>query len=243
MANSASVQLWDTAGTERFRSVSRSYYRGAAGAILVYDISSHNSFTALPTFLNDARALASPNLTVLLAGNKSDLEEPANLIDTPVADTLSFTAYSDGGSATRPPTRQGLGAGAQNTVTIAPDGREVMAGTAAAWASSPAVGIPVAVEVSALTGAGVEELFARLARTILTKIEIGEIDPDDPNSGIQYGDSGGWGGGHTEDGGSVKSGDDGSLRRRGRRRGWGGGMQEWEEVFRLGPGRRRRGCC
>src|SRR5204863_7158407 len=67
------LQLWDTAGTERFRSVSRSYYRGAAGAILVYDVASLASFTALPTVLIDARALASPNLTVLLAGNKTDL--------------------------------------------------------------------------------------------------------------------------------------------------------------------------
>ena len=70
------LQLWDTAGTERFRSVSRSYYRGAAGAILVYDISNQSTFTQLPTFLNDARALASPQMTVVLAGNKADLADP-----------------------------------------------------------------------------------------------------------------------------------------------------------------------
>ena len=52
------LQLWDTAGTERFRSVSRSYYRGAAGALLVYDTTSRASFSNLPTFLHDARALA-----------------------------------------------------------------------------------------------------------------------------------------------------------------------------------------
>jgi Ras-related protein Rab-4B len=56
------------------------------------------------------------------------------------------------------------------------------------------------VEVSALNGDNVEELFNRLARMILTKIELGEIDPDDPASGIQYGDLG-W-----DDGGSMKSG-------------------------------------
>ncbi|OBT57455.1 hypothetical protein VE04_02296 [Pseudogymnoascus sp. 24MN13] len=67
------LQLWDTAGTERFRSVSRSYYRGAAGAILVYDITSAATFAALPPFLADARALASPRLTTLLVGNKEDL--------------------------------------------------------------------------------------------------------------------------------------------------------------------------
>lgn len=82
---------------------------------------------------------------------------------------------------------------------------------------------------------------------ILTKIELGEIDPDDPRSGIQYGDSGGW-----EDGGSVKSGftlaEEGGYGRRKRKGmgagGWGGGMREWEAVFRLdGVGRRRRGGC
>src|SRR6201996_2632723 len=76
------LQLWDTAGTERFRSVSRSYYRGAAGAILVYDITSHSSFRSLPPFLSDARALASPQLTTLLAGNKSDISDPTD-VDPP----------------------------------------------------------------------------------------------------------------------------------------------------------------
>lgn len=53
-----------------------------------------------------------------------------------------------------------------------------------------AAGIPQALETSALTGENVDEAFARLARIILTKIELGEVDPDDPSSGIQYGDFG-----------------------------------------------------
>ena len=77
-------------------------------------------------------------------------------------------------------------------------GREVTHEEAARWASGSA--IPVSVEVSAYTGEGVEEVFTRLASMILTKIELGEIDPDDPMSGIQYGDSMGW-----DDGGSLKS--------------------------------------
>ncbi|TRM69978.1 ras family-domain-containing protein [Schizophyllum amplum] len=69
------LQLWDTAGQERFRSVTRSYYRGAASAILVYDITNRDSFTNLSRWLADARALASPDLVVVLVGNKSDREE------------------------------------------------------------------------------------------------------------------------------------------------------------------------
>lgn len=54
--------------------MTRSYYRGAAGALLVYDISSRESYNALANWLADARTLASPNIVVLCVGNKRDLE-------------------------------------------------------------------------------------------------------------------------------------------------------------------------
>lgn len=250
------LQLWDTAGTERFRSVSRSYYRGAAGAVLVYDVSSHRSFSALPTFLMDARALASPNLTVLLAGNKADLasEMPDEGIRPPPTPSSTSSKQSSfvvdsGGDSIR--SASGPGAGTRMTATFAPQGREVSAEEASHWAAK--LNIPVAVEVSALTGEGVEELFTRLARIILTKIELGEIDPDDPQSGIQYGDGGLYGHG-TSDASSTRSGfgfdDDNAvqLQRRNSRRGttnWKSGMREWEDVFGLSGSqqRRNRGCC
>lgn len=237
--------------------MSRSYYRGAAGAILVYDLASHASFSALPTFLNDARALASPNLTLLLAGNKLDLTSEAlssvSAAGNNVSSRHSTTSDDSVGAGVRLSSSHssiGYGLGSQLTATVATQGREVTAEEASRWASRSAV--PVSVEISAFTGDGVEEIFARLAGMILTKIELGEIDPDDPMSGIQYGDGGGW-----EDAGSVKSVgttiEEGGLGRR-RRKGqgkatagmgaWGGGMREWEAVFRLdGAGRRRRGGC
>ncbi|ROV92836.1 hypothetical protein VPNG_09120 [Cytospora leucostoma] len=275
------LQLWDTAGTERFRSVSRSYYRGAAGAILVYDITNHSTFTNLQPFLNDARALASPNLTLILAGNKVDLADSHTLIDTSMptsmptpipssygsTSTITAPGYS-AASVTSTTSRSSIaterdhwggggGGGSlsahQQRATIAPDGREVSPADASRWASN--VNVPVTMEVSAFTGEGVDEVFARLARMILTKIELGEIDPDDPMSGIQYGDAGGiWhNSGASTDGASVKS----SLtadeigvagRRRGKgggksRSGWGGGIREWEEVFTLSNRRSRKGCC
>lgn len=264
------LQLWDTAGTERFRSVSRSYYRGAAGAILVYDVASLASFHALPTFLSDARALASPNLTVILAGNKSDLAEARDPVQggtpqqqqepTPAASSASsrqsYFPYDSGGSVGA----TGLASSTRSrgnsinhslqtgkwTATTSIDGREVTPDMASRWASR--VHVPVTMEVSALTGENVDELFNRLARMILTKIELGEIDPDDPASGIQYGDGGGpW------DGSSIRSGatgDDGrgsTLRRR-RKRGGGrngvlAGLSEWEDVFRRPASRGGPRCC
>lgn len=255
------LQLWDTAGTERFRSVSRSHYRGAAGALLIYDIASRASFNALPDFLNDARALASPDLTLILVGNKCDLasESSARTNDnvTEGSTRQPITSSSISSKTSSLPldddsvrSSTGLGIGSQWRLTVAPDGGEVTSEESSRWASSS--NIPVYVEVSALSGDNVDEIFARLARMILTKIELGEVDPDDPQSGIQYGDSGTWGIG-TSDGGSIKSGVTaenrvGRGKRKGRTRtgtnGWKGGIREWEEVFRLdGSSRRRKGGC
>ncbi|EED12581.1 Ras family GTPase (Rab4b), putative [Talaromyces stipitatus ATCC 10500] len=266
------LQLWDTAGTERFRSVSRSYYRGAAGAVLVYDVSSYASFAALPTFLMDARALASPNLTTILAGNKTDLlvdgdetemEETEDEASTSIANSVSssrntsmymFDAASSktGAGSLRSVTSTNFStAGTRLTATKASHGRQVSDLEAIEWATRS--NIPVAVEVSAFSGQNVEELFTRLARIILTKIELGEIDPDDPQSGIQYGDSGAWGMA-ASDAASVRSGltvDDSASQLHGRRKrnakrsnnsSWMGSAGEWGDVFRI-TGSTRGGCC
>jgi len=67
------LQCWDTAGTESFRSITRSYYRGAAGCLLVYDVTSRNSFNNCRSWLADVREHADPHLTCILVGNKVDL--------------------------------------------------------------------------------------------------------------------------------------------------------------------------
>ena len=69
------LQIWDTAGQERFRTLTRSYYRGAAGALLVYDITSRDSYNCVSSWLTVAKNLTSPNTVVYLIGNKSDLHE------------------------------------------------------------------------------------------------------------------------------------------------------------------------
>lgn len=68
------LQVWDTAGQESFRSITRSYYRGAAGALLVYDITRRDTFQHLGRWLEEARQHAHPNMAILLIGNKNDLE-------------------------------------------------------------------------------------------------------------------------------------------------------------------------
>mmetsp|Transcript_10181 Transcript_10181/g.29670 ORF Transcript_10181/g.29670 Transcript_10181/m.29670 type:complete len:253 (+) Transcript_10181:140-898(+) len=69
------LQIWDTAGQESFRSITRSYYRGAAGALLVYDITRRETYNHLTSWLDDARTHSNSNMTIMLIGNKSDLEQ------------------------------------------------------------------------------------------------------------------------------------------------------------------------
>lgn len=71
---SVKLQIWDTAGQESFRSITRSYYRGACGALLVYDVTQRESFTHLQSWLEDAKANANTALVIMLIGNKCDLE-------------------------------------------------------------------------------------------------------------------------------------------------------------------------
>ncbi|KAF4527637.1 hypothetical protein B566_EDAN016197 [Ephemera danica] len=125
------LQIWDTA-------VTRSYYRGAAGALLVYDITRRDSFNALANWLADARTLASSNIVILLVGNKSDLE----------------------------------------------DQREVTFLEASRFAQENEL---LFLETSAKNGHNVQEAFLKCTKSIVTKIETGELDPDRIGSGIQYG--------------------------------------------------------
>ena len=69
------VNVWDTAGQEQFRALMSAYYRGAVGALLVYDITSASSFTSLEHWISEVRDSASPDITCLLIGNKSDLAD------------------------------------------------------------------------------------------------------------------------------------------------------------------------
>ncbi|KAI8077355.1 ras-related protein rab-21-like protein [Gilbertella persicaria] len=71
---SVRLQIWDTAGQERFRSMAPMYYRGASAAILVYDITSEESFTELMSWMEELKKNMSENLLIHIVGNKIDLE-------------------------------------------------------------------------------------------------------------------------------------------------------------------------
>merc|ERR1712181_124796 len=73
--NKVKLAIWDTAGQERFRTLTPSYYRGAQGAILVYDISSRESFQKVEDWLNELETYSTNHdLIKMLVGNKCDKE-------------------------------------------------------------------------------------------------------------------------------------------------------------------------
>lgn len=121
-------------------SVTRSYYRGASGALLVFDSTSRESFNSLTNWLNDARTLASPNIVILLVGNKKDLEEARQVT---MLEASNFAQENE----------------------------------------------LIFLETSAKNGDNVEEAFLKCSKSILAKIETGELDPERTGSGIQFGDA------------------------------------------------------
>jgi len=69
------LQIWDTAGQERFRTITSAYYRGADGIIMVYDVTSSESFDHVEEWLSEVDRYADENTSKLLVGNKADLIE------------------------------------------------------------------------------------------------------------------------------------------------------------------------
>ena len=72
--NTVKVQIWDTAGQERYRSITNAYYKGAKGSLLVYDITNPKTFENVDKWLSDLKTNAEEKISVVLVGNKTDLE-------------------------------------------------------------------------------------------------------------------------------------------------------------------------
>ena len=69
------VQIWDTAGQENFRSITRAYYKNSVCALVVYDIAKRESFNNVSSWIEDYRNQSPKTIYMILVGNKSDLEE------------------------------------------------------------------------------------------------------------------------------------------------------------------------
>ncbi|KQK10572.1 hypothetical protein BRADI_2g54950v3 [Brachypodium distachyon] len=82
------AQIWDTAGQERYRAITSAYYRGAVGALLVFDITKRQTFDNVQRWLRELRDHADANIVVMMVGNKSDLN---HLRSVPEEDSQAFS--------------------------------------------------------------------------------------------------------------------------------------------------------
>ncbi|XP_059312418.1 ras-related protein RABA3-like [Lycium ferocissimum] len=81
------AQIWDTAGQERYRAVTSAYYRGALGAMLVYDITKRQTFDHVARWVEELRAHADNSIVIMLIGNKADLVDSRAV---PTEDAVEF---------------------------------------------------------------------------------------------------------------------------------------------------------
>ena len=69
------IQIWDTAGQDRFRSITKNYYKGSHGIILIYDITNRRTFENVQQWISQIREETSQNVVIYLIGNKIDMKE------------------------------------------------------------------------------------------------------------------------------------------------------------------------
>ncbi|KAF9524450.1 ras-domain-containing protein [Crepidotus variabilis] len=164
------LQCWDTAGTESFRAITRSYYRGAAGCLLVYDVTSRKSFENVRNWLADVREHADPHVSCILVGNKVDLCDPS-----PTEASTSTSSSPPLVSHTKAKSTTGPKAAAKGKA------REVPYAEAEQFAKDEGL---LFVEASAKSGVNVEQAFVNASVDILEKIKKGIFD-DNRSPGVK----------------------------------------------------------
>ena len=74
------AQIWDTAGQEKYKAITGAYYKGCKGAFVVYDITRKDTFISVERWVHDLKTAGDQKLTVILIGNKSDLENQREIL-------------------------------------------------------------------------------------------------------------------------------------------------------------------
>eukprot|EP00826_Nyctotherus_ovalis_P037069 TRINITY_DN3355_c0_g1_i1.p2 TRINITY_DN3355_c0_g1~~TRINITY_DN3355_c0_g1_i1.p2 ORF type:complete len:191 (-),score=49.28 TRINITY_DN3355_c0_g1_i1:186-758(-) len=86
------LQIWDTAGSETFKSITRTYYKGVAGALLVFDMTRPETFKNVKTWLQEVHENSNSGISLMLVGNKSDMVEERKVS---YEDAMSFAQEND----------------------------------------------------------------------------------------------------------------------------------------------------
>lgn len=145
-------EIWDTAGQERFHSLAPMYYRNAAAAVVVYDITKAASLEKAKAWVKELQRQANPNIVICLVGNKSDLvSEPSKPVSSESTEPQTETEGNDEEEA--------------EPVSAVEDEnpRQVSREEAEAYAKEANL---LFFEASAKTGSNISELFTEIAKTI-----------------------------------------------------------------------------
>lgn len=97
------IELWDTAGQERYKAITAAYYRGAKGAMIVYDVTAKDTFDNVDKWYNELKTKGSQDINIIMIGNKTDLidsisinsemsQGKANFLQVPVMETSALDA-------------------------------------------------------------------------------------------------------------------------------------------------------
>ena len=86
--NIVKIQIWDTAGQDRFRSITKNYYKGAHGIILIYDVTSRKTFENIKNWVSQIKEEVSNKVTIILVGNKID-DEPNRKVTTQEGENMA----------------------------------------------------------------------------------------------------------------------------------------------------------
>jgi len=153
-------EIWDTAGQERFHSLAPMYYRNAAAAVVVYDITSAPSLDKAKSWVKELQRQSNPNIVIAFVGNKVDLVQPSSTSGNDSSSTINPISIDDeADDATATPDTSAEGVLGK---------RQVSRDEAAAYAAENNL---LFFETSAKTGEGVVEVFTEIA----TKIPIDTI--------------------------------------------------------------------
>ena len=75
------LQIWDTAGQDRFRAITKNYYKSANGVILIYDITNIQTYENVKNWISQIKEEANPNVIIYLVGNKIDLPKEKRVVN------------------------------------------------------------------------------------------------------------------------------------------------------------------
>jgi len=153
-------EIWDTAGQERFHSLAPMYYRNAAAAVVVYDVTNAPSLDKAKSWVKELQRQSNPNIVIAFVGNKVDLVQRSSSVADESTSTISPNPVDDeADDATATPDTSAEGFSGK---------RQVPRDEAAAYAAENNL---LFFETSAKTGEGVVEVFTEIA----TKIPIDHI--------------------------------------------------------------------